>query len=66
MHKNILSFLVGMLSCFVLTSANAVTFPNLAGPGPDLPNGEISFADAVTVFTPGFVLDDDLGVNVPL
>ena len=46
--------------------ANATTFPNISGPGPDLPNGEASFADAVTIFEPGIVFDTDLGTDVPL
>ena len=57
---------VASISIGATNVANATTFPNISGPGPDLPNGEASFADSVTSFVPGIVYDADLGVNVPL
>jgi len=56
---------LGACCAFLACSANATTFPNVSGPGPDLPNGAVSFADAVTSFAPGIVFDASEGANVP-
>jgi hypothetical protein len=56
---------VASISIGATNVANATTFPNISGPGPDLPNGEVSFADAVTSFEPGIVYDEDEMADVP-
>jgi len=58
-------FLIALVLAAFCGSANATTFPNVSGPGPDLPNGAVSFADAVTSFVPGIVFDVGEGANVP-
>ena len=66
MNKIHIAPVIGTCLVMMASSANAVTFPNLSGPGPDLPDGAISFADAVDSFSPGFVFDADVGGDVPL
>jgi len=65
MNKPHMVLALGALSWLAFGSVNAATFPNISGPGPDLPNGAASFADAVTSFAPGIVFDAGEGANVP-
>ncbi len=57
MKRLLIALTVGASLGLVFHSVNATTFPNVAGPGPDLPNGAVSFADSVTDFVPGIVID---------
>jgi len=65
MKRIVIALILSVLTGFVFHSSHAATFPNVSGPGPDLPNGAASFADAVTGFIPGIVFDPDEGGNVP-
>jgi len=65
MKRFLITLTVGVFLGSVFHSVNATTFPNISGPGPDLPNGAASFADAVTEFIPGIVFDAGEGANVP-
>lgn len=65
MKRFLIVLTVGASLGLVFHSVNAATFPNVAGPGPDLPNGAVSFADSVTSFAPGIVFDVGEQANVP-
>ena len=65
MRKFLFALVLGAFSGLVFCPANAATFPNISGPGPDIPGGAISFADSVTSFFPGIVFDPDENANVP-
>ncbi len=64
MKRFLIALTVGASLGLVFHSVNAAIFPNVAGPGPDLPNGAVSFADSVTSFAPGIVFDPAKG-DVP-
>jgi hypothetical protein len=49
MKRFLIALTVGASLGLVFHSVNATTFPNVAGPGPDLPNGAVSFQDGKTV-----------------
>lgn len=66
MKRSIVTLVLGTCCAFLSCTANATTFPNISGTGPDLPNGEVSFADVVTSFVPGIVYDASVGADVPL